>query len=512
MCSLRKNNPSLTRRFTSGMLLSLLFLLLSPTIAWAHPLGNFTVNRYSRLELGAEQVNLLYIIDMAEIPAHQERTLMDTNGDKEISQVEQDAYLADQVAVLQGNLFLSLAGAPTALALQASTLEFPPGQANLPTLRLTAQFVAALPAQDREWQVEYRDTNYQGRIGWAEVVARANIGAHLLASTVSDQDVSQELRTYPTDLLQRPLAITTANLRFTTQAADQADSASAAQAGNDAAITNPSTAPLRANDRFAELITLPSFGPWSFFLTALAAFGWGAFHAFSPGHGKTIVGAYLVGTRGTVRHALFLGIITTVTHTVGVFAFGLVTLFAARYILPETLFPWLSLLSGLLVVWIGLALAWSRLRSLKPVGLDTQSGLGQEHSGGNLLHSHGEGFSHRHATPGADGAPVGWRNLLALGVSGGLLPCPSALVMMLGAISLQRIGLGLVLIVIFSVGLASVLTGIGIMLIHAGKLFQRLPESGHLFRWLPIASALFITLVGSGIVWQALVQIGMLAL
>ncbi|MDQ3248859.1 MAG: high-affinity nickel-transporter, partial [Chloroflexota bacterium] len=331
--------------------MGLLLLLLSPKVAGAHPLGNFTVNRYSRLELGAEQINLLYIIDMAEIPAHQERTQIDTNGDKEISPAEQDAYLADQVAVLQGNLFLSLAGAPTALALQASTLEFPIGQANLPTLRLTAQFVAALPAQNREWQLDYRDINYQGRVGWSEVVVRANIGARLLESTVRDQDVSQELRTYPTDLLQSPLAINAATVRFTTQATGQAANASAAQVGDGAAIANPSTAPLRANDRFAELITLPSLGPWRFLLTALAAFGWGAFHAFSPGHGKTIVGAYLVGTRGTVRHALFLGVITTVTHTVGVFAFGLITLFASRYILPETLFPWLSLLSGLLVVW-----------------------------------------------------------------------------------------------------------------------------------------------------------------
>jgi len=215
--------------------------------------------------LGAEQINLLYIIDMAEIPAHQERTLIDTNADKEISPAEQDAYLADQVAVLQDKLALTLGGVSTTLVLQESTLEFPPGQANLPTLRLIAHFVAVLPAPDGDWQINYRDTNYQERIGWSEVVVRATIGARVLESSVSDQDVSQELRTYPTDLLQSPLAVNAATVRFTTQADGKLNLSPANQTGS-GAVVNTSTAPLRSNDRFAELITLPSLGPWSFLL------------------------------------------------------------------------------------------------------------------------------------------------------------------------------------------------------------------------------------------------------
>jgi len=197
--------------------------------------------------------------------------LIDTNADKEISPAEQDAYLADQVAVLQDKLALTLGGVSTTLVLQESTLEFPPGQANLPTLRLIAHFVAVLPAPDGDWQINYRDTNYQERIGWSEVVVRATIGARVLESSVSDQDVSQELRTYPTDLLQSPLAINNATVRFTTQAAGKTDSATTNQVGGGKAIVNTSTAPLRSNDRFAELITLPSLGPWSFLLTGA---GW----------------------------------------------------------------------------------------------------------------------------------------------------------------------------------------------------------------------------------------------
>ncbi len=490
-------------------LLALLLVLALPIMVWGHPLGNFTVNRYSRLEVGAEQVHLTYILDMAEIPTHQERAQMDSNGDGQISQAEQDAYLASQVETLKSNLHLTI-DAPVTLTLSDSQLEFPPGQANLPLLRLTAHFLAQLPALNRDRQAAYRDDNYVDRIGWQEVIVRAGPGVALLESSVSDQDVSQELRKYPIDLLQSPLAIHAATFRFTPQVAGQARSPTLQNITSPQVPVSNSPALAKSNDRFAELINLPILGPGALFLAFLAAFGWGTFHAFSPGHGKTIVGAYLVGSRGTLRHALFLGLTTTITHTAGVFAFGFVTLFASRYILPEKLFPWLSLLSGLLVVAIGLSLAWGRLRALKPMRQDPQFLLAQNHPGGSLLHSHGEGFSHRHAMLGANGAPVNWRNLFALGVSGGLLPCPSALVMMLAAIALQRVALGLVLIVIFSVGLASVLTGIGILLIHTGKLFQRIPESGRLFRIMPVASAIFITIIGVGISWQALVQTGLL--
>jgi ABC-type nickel/cobalt efflux system permease component RcnA len=259
----------------------------------------------------------------------------------------------------------------------------------------------------------------------------------------------------------------------------------------------------------------------------LAAFGWGALHALSPGHGKTIVAAYLVGSRGTAQHALFLGLTTTITHTAGVFALGGVTLFASRFILPEQLYPWLGLLSGLLVVGIGASLVWGRLAALLGFGRREHHhhDHSHEHTHGHdhehdhrhgLVHHHhhddDHGHSHSHLPPGSDGAPVTWRNLLALGISGGLLPCPSALVLMLGAIALDRVAFGLVLILIFSLGLASVLTAIGILLVYAGQLFTRIPESNRLLRVMPVASAAFITLVGVIISWQALVQTGVLRL
>jgi ABC-type nickel/cobalt efflux system permease component RcnA len=259
-------------------------------------------------------------------------------------------------------------------------------------------------------------------------------------------------------------------------------------------------------------------------ISLLAALLWGALHAFTPGHGKTVVAAYLVGDRGTARHAVFLGLTVTLTHTLGVFALGGVAMYLARYILPEALFPWLSVVSGLLVVVIGLSLLFSRSRGLgagsgkvhhtqteHADGAHTHSHVhsvhSHSHSGHEHTHSH-DGHTHSHLPPGADGSKVSIRSLVALGVSGGLVPCPAALVLLLSAISLGRLGFGMVLVVAFSVGLAIVLTGIGILMIYAKRLFERFSFETRVPRLLPVASALVISLAGVVILVGSLKQAG----
>lgn len=497
---------------------SLSILMVTPAAALAHPLGNFTVNRYSRLAVGGQQVQLVYIIDMAEIPAHQERTQMDRNGDNTIDPAEQDAYVQQLLTTLQAGLQFHLNGQAKPWTLEHADLTFPTGQAGLPTLRLVTQWSTPLDDQATLWQAEYRDQNFTDRIGWQEVVVQAGAGVQLQASSAPAKDVSQELRTYPDSLLQSPLAVNQATFRFVPVAVREA-------ANSTTAAPVSASAPARTGrpaDPFAELIQVTTLSPWTMLLALLAAFGWGAAHAFSPGHGKTIVGAYLVGSRGTVRHALFLGLTTTITHTAGVFALGFVTLFAAQFILPEKLYPWLSMASGVLVVTIGAIMIKDRLQSFLS-GHDHHhhshdQHVDHHHHAPDHSHEHGHDHhhdhhhSHQHLPPGLDGAPVTWRSLLALGISGGLLPCPSALVLMLGAISLQRVGFGLALIVMFSLGLASVLTAIGVVLVYAGQFFQRIPESGPFFRFVPVASALFITVVGVGITVQALMSMGIFTL
>jgi ABC-type nickel/cobalt efflux system permease component RcnA len=220
--------------------------------------------------------------------------------------------------------------------------------------------------------------------------------------------------------------------------------------------------------------------PLSMVLLGLAvAFSLGAIHALSPGHGKTIVAAYLVGTRGTVKHAIFLGGMVTFTHTISVFFLGFTTLFLSQYVLPEKIYPVLGVISGLSIVWIGATLLIHRAQHLR----------GHSHD-----HAHSHDHDHSHVPEGE----VNLGSLLALGASGGLVPCPSALVLLLSSIALGRVGLGLVLLVSFSAGLAVVLMAIGVAVLYAKHL---LPDSQKTarhpaFRLIPVLSAAIIVCIG----------------
>lgn len=510
--------PGRRRRFLVVMLLATL-LLSWPASVWAHPLGNFTINRYSRLEPGRDHIDLIYVVDMAEIAAFQERQRMDADSDGAISPSEQADYLSSAAMALRQNLHLRAGNADLILRQQSQSLSFPPGQGGLVTLRLTIHFIADLPAGAGGRQISYGDDNYADRLGWQEIVVRPGAGVRLLDSTAPADDASNELRNYPQDLLKNPLAMREAQFRF---------ALAAAEASRPLVPSEPATAaiPLRANDPFTALINRSIHNPGALLLALALAFGWGAAHAFTPGHGKTVVGAYLVGSRGTARHALFLGLTTTLAHTAGVFILGFVTLFASRFILPEQLYPWLSVASGLLVVVLGFTLLRNRLAVWRheqaherhphhthdhtpaaPAGADEDGHYDHDHSHPDHGHHH-----HGHLPPDAQGERITWRSLLALGISGGLVPCPSALVVMLGAIALQRVGLGLLLIVAFSLGLAGVLTAIGVIFVHAGRLVERLPRRGRLLPALPVASAGLVVLLGLGITWRALIQAGAIPL
>ena len=270
-------------------------------------------------------------------------------------------------------------------------------------------------------------------------------------------------------------------------------------------------------------------GKW--LLSLAGAFLWGALHSMSPGHGKTLVGAYLIGERATPLHAVFLAMTTTITHTLGVFALGLVTLFAARYILPEQLYPWLSLVSGSMVVVIGLNLLWQRWRrwqSPSEEGVQPMAAAGvthdhhhhdhhhhhhDHHNGLDHHHDHGHHHSpdghHTHShLPAAVGEKVTWRSLLLLGLSAGLVPCPAALVLLLGAIAIGNPFSGIVLVLVFSLGLSVVLTALGLILVYAKQMFKQLPAPKRtIVEWLPTASACGIVIIGSGIFARSLLQI-----
>ncbi len=497
----RLHSLTVPARFAAALCLALLAglpALFAPQAAQAHPLGNFTINHYSRIELSPERLRVRYVLDMAEIPTFQAMASLDADSNGAVSDAEKRAYATRQLAEIAKNVSLTLDGARVALTPGATEVELLPGQGGLQTLRLAAwlEAPAAQPVIKEGQrstggvQLDYRDGNAPDRIGWREVLVRAD-GMVIQGSggaPLPTRDLSDELRTYPDDLLQSPLDVrriqaTLLPAGASVSSATSVTDAAAASTGVVQRAAGAGQSLARSRDGFAELISTTTLTPAVVLLALLTATALGAMHALSPGHGKTIVGAYLVGTRGTPKHALFLGLTVTVVHTAGVFALLLATLFASQYVVPEQIFPWMSLVSGALVLWIGVTLVRSRWQLVqagrRPAAAGAGAGHdhlgGQDHDsahghGGALQAAHSHGFgSHSHALPGADGRPVTWRNLLALGISGGLLPCPSALVVGLGAIALDRVAYGLVLILFFSAGLAATLMAIGLAMVFSGR-------------------------------------------
>ena len=408
------------------------------TVASAHPLGNFTINRFSRIEVSGHRLYVVYVLDLAEIPTFQ------------AGHVDARTY-ARRIA---RGTELTVDGRAAELIAGATALAHPVGAGGLRTTRL--EVLLRGPVLTGPSAITYRDANYADRIGWKEIVVGKNA-----------RSSSAELRVYPKNLLQSPLDVTSVHATL----APTNDPPPQLTRGSSLA------APDRVADSgFAKLIGRDHLGFWVVLASLAAALFWGAAHALSPGHGKSIVTAYLVGQRGTPWHAALLGLIVTATHTVGVFTLGFVTLALSQFVVPDHLYPWLNLASGLLVVSIGVSVLAARWRHAR-------------------AHAHGHHHHHHHHDHTNEDGPS-FRSLLAVGVSGGLLPCPSALVVLLAAISLHRVAFGLLLIVAFSLGLALTITGVGLVAVAAKRAFARARFDGVVLRALPALSAAVILLAG----------------
>ena len=431
--------------------------LLAPLAAKAHPLGNFTINTFSRVQVSGDRVYVRYVLDMAEIPTFQ------------AGHIDARAY-ANRLAA---GAHLTVNGHAARLVATKHALAHPKGAGGLHTTRL--EVILRGPVIHGAARIGYHDGNYTHRIGWHEIVVGADAKSR-----------SDELRAYPKDLLSSPLDVRTAAATV------------APTSGPPPGLTQGKA--LQAPDRvadsgFASLIVHDHLSTGFVLLSLLIAMFWGAAHALSPGHGKSIVAAYLVGSRGTARHAVFLGMTVTVTHTIGVFALGLVTLSLSAFIVPDQLYPWLNLVSALLIVCVGLSVLRWRVREWrKGAPAPDHHHHGHEHG-----HSHGH---HHHHHP--DDKALSRRSLLGIGISGGIIPCPTALVVLLAAISLHRVGYGLVLIVAFSVGLAAAMTAIGILAVSAKRVFNRVDFNGGVIRFLPAVSAVVVLGLGLAMTVRAL--------
>ena len=550
----------------SYFIAALYFVLLfagSSEVA-AHPLGNFSISQYSAIRIIGNEIDLRYIIDMAEIPTFQEiqeSGIIPKAGDPNL-----EAYLTRKTELLRDGLTLEVNGKLIRLRIESKEIIFPPGAGDLPTMKIGVLYKAKLTGESKnhEYLLSYRDGNFPGRAGWKEIVAVAAPGAGILDSSVPEVDRSSQLNNYPTDLLDSPPQVLEAKVTFTTaqlpapvasseriearggslekpttvskfqmtrtDVAQRSSNMEPEKQQNNTPIldsgvivldsprTNESnTVQLQANrqatprNSFTELMAAKQWG-WGVVLMAIAvAVGLGGVHALEPGHGKTLVAAYLVGSQGTMKHAFFLGLIVTATHTAGVYLLGAVTLYAAQYVMPEQLYPWLGVLSGLLITGLGLVLFARRYFG------DADLISHHHHHHGDRAHAahdhhHGDDLHHQHAHPHHGiKRDVSLRELMALGISGGIVPCPAALVVLLSAVSMQRITLGLLLILGFSVGLATVLIVTGLMMVYARRFMARFHGTGRVTtRWLPLTSSAFIVVFGVALTWQALRSAGLL--
>lgn len=559
-------------------------------------MGNFSVSHYSRLELQRDGVRLTYVLDLAEIPTFE---LLADWGVSASDAALLDSKADDQARMWIKNLAISVSGKSATANLKSVKAAISDGAGGMPVLRVAMEAdVSAGPGE-----LIYEDRNYSNRSGWKEIVIHKSRDVRLESASDSDRDLSQGLTVYPPDLAlappqdlravasweaspiqpalaaSQPLTHTSSTLSVAparaTPTPPRAVTASFAQSQPTALGT------VNRGDFLSRMMREKRFGWGAMLIGFFVAFGLGALHALSPGHGKTIVAAYLVGSRGTLRHALFLGSMVTFTHTVSVFLLGLGVLFFQRYAVPDKIIPVLGSVSGLSIVGIGLWLLYQRSKALIAAATPARAHVPEQDVRANVevapapesieafalvgaaAHSHGHehaaqhndhhghahdahhhdhrhahdlghhthdgqpqsshdhahadhhhGHAHHHEHPGAfvhththDGhthshvmpAPhITLGSLIALGASGGLVPCPSALILLLSAIALGHAALGLFLLVGFSAGLALVLMAIGALVLYARHLLPK-SESAHqhpVFRLVPVFSAVVVIVLG----------------
>ncbi len=465
--------------------IALLTLLCVVTAASAHPLGMSSINRYAGVRLHAEHLELDYLLDYAELPAWREIETLDTDHDERVTPAERDRYLDQVAAQVLASLTLVVDGVAVTPTVAARSLDAPPGQNGLSTLRIALELRAPLPpiAGVRNTNVRIHDDLYARRDGWRELGALPSPTATLRSSTLpaSTTGAGPQLA-YPVDP-RNPTAVRAAMPRqddatfvFERHPPDDSASAATARPRMPTGEGDPSgrrlAGLLRSVDR-----------TWGFALFALAlAFGLGAGHALSPGHGKTLVAAWMVGDRGRPRDAVVLGFTMAATHTLSVFVLGMFALPLEARIGSDKLLRTLELVAGTLVVGLAvtqLPARWRRWRA-GPVEV----------------------------APGETTAPAvpTTRSIVAMGVSGGIVPCPGALVVLLTAVALHRVAFGLGLLVAFSLGLASVLTAIGLSIAYAQRRVTTRWRTPRLMLLVPVLSSVVVLSLGALLAARALAR------
>ncbi len=458
-------------------LVAFLFVLASAVPADAHPLGNFTINHLTKVRVGATDLTIRYVLDIAEIPTFQ---IMHARGiDGPDPQALLDRWASDEVAVIQPSLSVTLDG--SALQLQAGQphASTRPGAGGLPTLYWVDEFHAALPrsAAAAQRHLTVLDLAYPGRIGWKDVVV------------YPQREPTQELRAYPSALLGSPREVSGVQLTLASSG-----SVLASVTTSERPATMAPAAPQFRSNALSDMLAKGASSPWLVLLTMIMAVGLGALHALEPGHGKTLLAVSLVGARATSKQALILAVGLTFAHTAGVLALGLLMLAAAQWIVPENVYPWITLASGAMVAVLG-ANALSRFIKIRRGGAHAHAHAHGESSG--QIHSTDHDHPHGHDHVPAGNAPLSFGSVVLVAMSGNIAPCPAALVVLLAALTLHQLAYGLLVIIAFSVGLAGVLTGLGIALVHGASWLSGRPSLDRFVRYGPLVSATVIAAIGA---------------
>lgn len=446
--------------------LAALWTLAGAAPAKAHPLGNFTVNTAAAITIEPEELRIDYALDLAEIPTFQELPRIDVDGDG-TEDSELRAWSAGKAAELVEGLSVRIGDHAVALSAVDARASLAPGQGGLDVLRLDAVFSGRVPEAGT---IRVLDGNDPGRLGWREIVATGADGVAVTSSSVPASSPSDHLRVYPDDFLASPP--TTREARFTFGPGSQAS-------GPGPAI--PSSGRSGEGSALSRLVGARSLDMPLALLALLVALGVGALHALAPGHGKTITAAYLAGGAARARDAVRVGVAVAVMHTATVILLGVALVIAARELPAERLYPWLGIAAGGAALALGTGLLLTRLRHGR---------------------AHREGRGHEHPSTSVVSRP----GLAALALSGGLLPSPTAVVILLASFTLDRAVFGLGLVLSFGAGLALSLIAVGLLTMRARDLaLGRLPA--RVTNAVPIAGAGAIAAMGALLTVRAVAQL-----
>jgi len=473
------------RALLTLVLLAVALVALAPGFtapAAAHPLGNFTINRWARLEPTAGLVRITYVLDIAEIPTFQDRGAISADP---------VGFARTRAADISRTLDVRVDGSGNLpLEVKDVRLDQPKGAGGLRTTRIGVIYEASVPEAERgsSHQLSVLDRSEPDRLGWREIILGPTEGTSFGAATVTSKDPSDQLRRYPKDRLSSPPDVRRATTTYTV--------------GTTPAAARPLEGPGAAgsSDRLGKLLTAADPGAFAIIGLLAVAFLIGCGHALAPGHGKTIMAAYLVGTRGRPLDAVFLGLIVSAMHTTSVLVLGVLLYRLDQSFAIDRIYPVLTLLSGFVVVLFGAWLATTRLRRLRREAgepdrdhdHDHDHDHGHDHGHGS--HNHGPG-GHTHELPEGV-APLSRRGLVLLASSGGVVPSPSAVIVLVSALTLGRLGLGLSLIVAFSFGLAATLSAVGLALVY-GRRVADARLSVRAIRLFPVLGATAILVLGT---------------